>query len=84
MLIEYSVENFRSVSERTTLSILTSKERRNITLLNFIRNNPGLHLVPSVFLRYIIRINIYTNHPQTDNYPELKSEHPELKSEHPE
>jgi hypothetical protein len=64
--------------------MLTSKERRNITLLNFIRNNPGLHLVPSVFLRYIIRINIYTNHPQTDNYPELKSEHPELKSEHPE
>lgn len=28
MLIEYRVENFRSIAEQTTLSMVTSKERR--------------------------------------------------------
>ncbi|UUX93175.1 AAA family ATPase [Methanoplanus endosymbiosus] len=42
MLIEYSVENFRSISDKTTLSMLTSKERRKKHNLIKIKGIPGI------------------------------------------
>lgn len=42
MLIEYSVENFRSISEKTTLSMLTSKERKKSHNLIKIEGNPNV------------------------------------------
>ncbi|QYZ80181.1 ATP-binding protein [Methanofollis formosanus] len=42
MLIEYSVENFRSISEKTTLSMLTSKERKKNYNLIKVEDNPNV------------------------------------------
>ncbi|MDE4907751.1 ATP-binding protein [Methanogenium marinum] len=42
MLIEYSVENFRSVAEKTTLSMLTSKERKKAYNLIKVKGIPGI------------------------------------------
>lgn len=42
MLIEYSVENFRSISEKTTLNMLTSKERKKAYNVIKVEGNPNI------------------------------------------
>lgn len=42
MLIEYSVENFRSISEKTTLSMLTSKESKKAYAVIKVEGNPNI------------------------------------------
>jgi len=42
MLIEYSVENFRSISEKTTFSMIPSKERKKMENLIRVEGVPGV------------------------------------------
>lgn len=42
MLVEYSVENFRSIAEKTTLSMVTSKERRKAYNLIKVKGITGI------------------------------------------